>query len=100
MSELEKDAYLTYAVQAGDYVVTQYVTTEGKIYGILLDENCEKLAYLPGVRDVVGEELLFDYGNGTIYKTPIYELDELKEFAGGNGFTEENGSEKEKQQTE
>ena len=100
VSELEKDAYLTYAVQAGDYVVTQYVTTEGKIYGILLDENCEKLAYLPGVRDVVGEELLFDYGNGTIYKTPIYELDELKEFAGGNGFTEENGSEKEKQQTE
>ncbi|MCI8465279.1 MAG: protein kinase [Lachnospiraceae bacterium] len=81
VKELEKDAYLTYVTQAGDYLITQYATTEGDVYGLLLNGRCEKLAYLPGVRDVVGEELLFDYGTGKVRKTPIYELDQLKEFA-------------------
>ncbi len=81
VSELEKDAYLIYAVQAGEYVLTQYAAADGSIYGILLNEKCEKLAYLPGVRDVIGEELLFDYGTGKVQKTHIYELKELKGLA-------------------
>ena len=31
--ELEKDTYLTYVTQAGDYVVVQFVTADGCCYG-------------------------------------------------------------------
>ncbi len=92
VSELEKDAYLIYAAQAGEYVLTQYAAADGSVYGILLNEKCEKLAYLPGVRDAVGEELLFDYGTGKVQKTHIYELDELKQLAGRRELEKEAGA--------
>lgn len=81
VSELEKDAYLTYVTQAGDYVITQYYTSDRDLYGTLLNEKCEKLAELPWLCDIVGDELIFDYPTGNLRKAHIYELDELVSLA-------------------
>lgn len=77
VSELEKDAYLTYVEQAGAYVVTFYRRADGTSYGILLNESCEALACLPCLCDVVGEELVFGYPTGNLRKVGLYELEEL-----------------------
>lgn len=78
---LQKDDYLTYVTQLGDYVVTEYITADGKRYGLLLDEHCETLAYLPQLCDIVGEELIFDYHKGELRKTRIYHINELEQLA-------------------
>lgn len=88
--ELKEDAYLTYATQAGENIVVQYVTADGYCYGQLLDEKCEVLADLPYLCDVAGETLLFDYPSGNIRTARIYNIKELIEIAqektkGGNG---------------
>lgn len=75
--ELAEDAYLTYVDQVGKYVVTWYRRADGESYGILLNERCETLAYLPKLCDVVGEEFVFDYPTGDLRKTHLYELEEL-----------------------
>ncbi|MCL2122226.1 MAG: WD40 repeat domain-containing protein, partial [Clostridiales bacterium] len=75
--ELEKDAYLTYVTQAGEYIVTEYVTADGARYGLLLNERCETLAYLPNLCDILGDRLIFDYPSGSLRESRIYDLDEL-----------------------
>lgn len=75
--ELEKEDYLTYVTQAGDFIVTQYITTDGYFYGQLLNEKCEVLADLPYLCDVVGETLLFDYPTGNMRQSCIYNKNEL-----------------------
>lgn len=75
--ELEKDAYLTYVTQVGEYIITEYVTAEGERYGLLLNEQCETLAYLPYLSDIVGDELIFDYPTGNMRKSRIYDINEL-----------------------
>ena len=79
--ELEKDAYLTYVTQAGEYIVVQYVTADGYCYGQLLNGTCEVLANLPYLCDIVGDTLYFDYPTGNMRKTRIYNIDELIEMA-------------------
>lgn len=79
--ELEKDAYLTYVTQSGGYILTEYVTAEGFRYGLLLNSQCETLAYLPYLCDIDGEELIFDYPNGHLRKSRIYQIEELIELA-------------------
>lgn len=79
--ELEQDAYLTYVTQAGEYIVVQYVTAEGDCYGQLLNGKCEVLAELPGLCDVIGERLIFDYPTGDLRETRIYKLEDLREVA-------------------
>lgn len=74
---LEEDSYLTYVTQAGEYIVTEYISAEGERYGILLDNKFRKLAYLPGLSDVVGDMLIFDYKSGTLRQSRIYTLQEL-----------------------
>ena len=81
IKELAQDAYLTYVTQAGDYVVTQYVTADGEYYGQLLNESCEVLAELPYLSDVMGETLLFDYPTGNLRESRIYNLNELIQTA-------------------
>lgn len=46
-----------------------------------MDENCQVLAYLPNVCDVLEDKLLFDYPSGSIREAKIYELDELIQTA-------------------
>lgn len=79
--ELNEDAYLIYVTQAGDYIVTQYVTAEGEKYGVLLNEKCESLADLPYLCDVMDQELYFDYPTGNVRKVQIYNLDSLVKSA-------------------
>ena len=81
VAELEKDAYLTYVTQIGNYIITEYVSAQGKRYGLLLDEKLQKLAYLPGLCDVVDENtLIFDYKSGNLRQCRLYSLQELIAF--------------------
>lgn len=77
VGELEKDAYLTYVTQVGEYLVVQYVTAEGEYFGQLLDRKCQVLAQLPWLCDVVGERLIFDYPTGNLRESRIYDREEL-----------------------
>ncbi len=77
VAELEKDSYLTYVTQLGDYVVTEYISAAGQRYGLLLNERLETLAYLPDLCDIAGDQLVFDYGSGNLRQCRLYSLQEL-----------------------
>ena len=77
IGELEKDAYLTYVTQVGQFVITEYVSATGERYGLLLDENCSTLARLPYLCDIVDGELIFDYPSGDLRRSRMYSLQEL-----------------------
>lgn len=79
--ELEKDAYLTYATQVDDYVITEYISAEGERYGLLLAENGDTLARLPCLCDIVQDRLVFDYPSGVLRQSRIYSLQELTALA-------------------
>ncbi len=80
--DLEEDAYLTYVTQVGDYIVAQYTTADSYYFGQLLNGQCEVLADLPYLCDIVGDELYFDYPTGNIRKTQIYGIEELIRMTG------------------
>lgn len=82
IGELEEDAYLTYVSQINEYLITEYVAASGERYGYLLDQNLQKLAYLPGLCDTMEEQLIFDYGSGKLLQSRLYSLEELKELGG------------------
>lgn len=82
IADLSDDAYLTYISEIGDYVVAQYVTADSKYYGYLMNQECEVLAYLPYLCDVLENSFVFDYPSGYIREEKIYELEELKMLAG------------------
>ncbi len=78
---LEEDAGLTYITEAGEYVIAEYINTEGKRYGALLNENFETLAYFPDMCDYADGKVIFDTGSGNLVESPVYSLDELIEMA-------------------
>lgn len=78
---LEEDAYLTYVTQVGSQIITEYVSTQGDRYGLLLDENFQPLAQLPNLCDIIGETLVFDYPSGNLRQCHIYSRQELLELA-------------------
>lgn len=82
--ELSEDAYLTYVTQAGEYLITQYVTADGYCYGLLLNGSCEAIATLPYLSDIVEQTLIFDYPTGNMRKTRIYNINELISLANQN----------------
>lgn len=88
VATLEKDSYLTYVTQMGKYIVTEYVSAAGERYGILLDENFQQLAYLPGLCDVIGDNFVFDYKSGDLRQCHLYSLSEL--IALGNSYLKGN----------
>ncbi len=77
VKNLAGEDYLAYVTQIGSYIITEYVGTTQERYGILLDENLEEIAYLPGLCDVVDEMLLFDFKSGNLRKCHLYSLQEL-----------------------
>lgn len=81
VTQLEQDANLTYVTQLDGYIMMEYVSTELKRYGILLDEDLHKLAYLPGLCDVYADTVVFDYQDGAIRSSRIYSLDDLMALA-------------------
>lgn len=85
---LEEDGYLTYVSQFEDGLITEYIATSGERYGLLLDEHMEKLAYLPGLCDVVGDMLVFDCGSGNLRQCRLYSIQEL--IALGEAYIKNN----------
>ncbi len=78
---LEEDANLTYITEAGEYVIAEYINTEGKRYGALLNKKFEVLAYFPDMCDYADGKVVFDTGSGNLVESPVYSLDELIEMA-------------------
>ena len=74
---LTEDAYLTYITQMDSYLVAQYQRADGTCYGQLMNENCEVLAELPYLCDVLEGQLLFDYPAGTVRRSFVYDIDRL-----------------------
>lgn len=88
--ELEPQDYLAYAVQAGEYIVTDYYTSgQGNRYSLLLNESGEVLARMPGLCDVLEDgTLVFDDQFGNLRQSRIYSPQELaalgEQYRGGN----------------
>lgn len=75
---LEVDGYMTYVTQLDEYVITEYVNTEGEHFGLLLNENIETLAVLPGLCDILPDgTLVFDDQMGMLRQSRIYSAQEL-----------------------
>lgn len=88
LATLEKDSYLTYVTEVGEYLVTEYISAAGERYGILLNSELEALAYLPKLCDIVGDTLVFDDQSGNLRQCRIYSLQEL--VALGEAYTKSN----------
>lgn len=80
IASLEEDSYLTYVTQAGEYILTQYISAAGEHYGLLLDKNLQTLARLPGLCDYADGMFIFDYISGNLRQCPLYSLEELVEM--------------------
>lgn len=79
--KLQPDDYLTYATQTGAGIMTQYITEDGEQYGLLLDENCQAMAYLPKLCDFSGDTLYFDIRSGSVRAAQLYSTAELLKMA-------------------
>ena len=88
VTTLEEESYLTYVTQLDEYILTEYVSAEGERYGLLLDDNLQTLAYLPGLCDVAEGTFIFDYGLGNLRQCRIYSFEELTAL--GTVFLTEN----------
>lgn len=76
--ELETDDYLTYVTQVGANVITEYISAGGERYGLLLDGNCDVLAELPNLCDILADgTLVFDDMRGNLRQGRIYSTQEL-----------------------
>ncbi|EEG93899.1 hypothetical protein ROSEINA2194_02304 [Roseburia inulinivorans DSM 16841] len=77
LASLEKEDYLTYVTQVQEDILTEYISTTGGRYGILLNDRLEEIAYLPNVCDVVEDTFIFDTGSGELRQCRLYSLQEL-----------------------
>ena len=77
LATLEEEGYLTYVTQLGDLLVTEYISTEGDRYGLLLNSDFEVLARLPGLCDVWNGSFIFDYESGNLRQCRLYSIQEL-----------------------
>lgn len=83
LRELDPDYTITYATQAGDRVIIQYISAQtGEHYGLLMNENLDTLARLPGLCDILEDgRLIFDDMKGSLRQSRIYTAQELMELA-------------------
>lgn len=65
-------------------MAAQYVAVDGEYSGQLLSKECEVLAELPYLRDVMGDRLIFDYPTGSIREVKIYETQEITDIVNKN----------------
>ena len=82
---LETEDHLVYVSQAGEYIITEYISSEGGRYGLLLNEQMETVAYLPGLCDILPDHsLVFDDMRGNLRESRIYSPQELTTLAENN----------------
>lgn len=91
VATLEKDSYLSYVTEEGDYLITEYISAEGERYGLLLDKKFQTRAYLPNLCDVKDGMLVFDYEAGHLRQSHLYSLPELIEL--GESYIENSRKE-------
>lgn len=77
IASLETEDYLTYVTDTEEGLLTEYVTAEGRRYGLLLDNNFESVAYLPDLCDVQDQMAVFDDKSGNLRQCRLYSLREL-----------------------
>lgn len=87
--KMETEDSVTYVTETGDYVILEYITSQGDRYGLLLNEDCETLARLPGLCDILPDgTLVFDDMRGNLRQSRIYSKQDLIDLAikylGGN----------------
>ncbi|MDO5132346.1 MAG: protein kinase family protein [Eubacteriales bacterium] len=76
--EFNVDANLAYVTEVNGFLIMEYFTTvERKRYGLLVNDSFEILAELPGLCDILGDELIFDDRAGSLYSRRLYSLQEL-----------------------
>ena len=79
---LESDDYLTYVTQVGDQLLTEYITAQGKRYGLLLDSSGSVIADIPELCDILPDgTLAFDDMGGNLRQSRIYSMQELLALA-------------------
>lgn len=75
---LESEDFLTYVTEVKGGLLTEYVTSRGERYGLLLNECLETLADLPGLCDILPDGVLvFDDMRGNLRQSRIYSTQEL-----------------------
>ena len=78
IGELQSDDYLAYVTDVDGGLVTEYVTSQGQRYGLLLNERLEPLAKLPNLCDILPDgTLVFDDRRGNLRATHLYDATEL-----------------------
>lgn len=78
VGQLQSEDYLTYIYDSAGLTVAEFMTGEGRRYGLLLTDELEPLAELPGLCDVLPDgTLLFDDMLGTLRRGRIYSIEEL-----------------------
>lgn len=80
LADLESDAYLTYVTPMGDCVVSQYISTGGERFGVLLDAAFHPIARLPHLCDTWNGHLIFD-GTGILYSSRVYSIEDMVALA-------------------
>lgn len=78
---LSEEDYLSYVTSAGENMVAQFVTADGYYYGQLLSRDCEVLAELPYLCDVINHVLIFDYPTGNLRQSHIFDIEQLLQAA-------------------
>ena len=75
---LDADGNLMYIYQIGDCLVAQYMTSDQTRFGMLLNRNCEVLADLPNLTDVLPDHtLIFDDTHGNLRQSRVYSIQDL-----------------------
>lgn len=77
VKELKGEDSLTYVTETDWGLMTEYVNTDGKRYGLLLNEKLEEKAYFPELCDVFDNKAVFDYRLGELKLSDIYSLKEI-----------------------
>lgn len=82
VGELQADDYLAYVSDVDGGIMTEYVTSQGQRYALLLNDRLEPLAKLPNLCDILPDgALVFDDMRGNLRESRIYSKQELTALA-------------------
>ena len=74
--------YLTYANQIDEYLIIEWISVNGKRYGTLLNQDCDIIATLPNLCDILpGPLLVFDDYAGHLSRSGVFSPEELVDIA-------------------
>ena len=79
LGTLDADAmFLMYIYQIEDNIIAQYMANDGSRFGLLINRNCEILADIPNLTDVLPDNtLIIDDNLGNLRQCRVYSIEEL-----------------------